>query len=1622
MQNTPYTNSNVRVLVNENQLLNVNDTMEVNGTLNVNALTINQASLIGNTNGYSWVRGAAAQGIAFLVNGTTGATAPTGAAAVITSGGNVGIGTTTPAYPLDVVGSGEQFENTYLSLNPYASTNAQISVSGGRAYFGYDSSNGNAVVQGAGGKGIEFNVSNSTFASGTAAVLSSAGNLGIGTTSPYANLAIQNNYGSNNTTLFSIGSSTARNGSTASTLLKVSNTGALTLANLAGNANGVVYPDANGTLNVTAAGGAGTLCLIATNGGVPTWGSCAGSASTVWSQLSNPTGNLALSMGANTTTFTAQNTGSNNPFTFADNTSNAGTGILVNIASAASSAITPFQVSAVGNPALTVAASGNVGIGTTSPYANLSVMAGGNYASQAASTVFAIGSSTAGTATSTLFSVNSAGNTNIAGSLTVAGNLVSVLNQTGTGNVVYSASPSLTGGLFITPGPLTMGTSGQRGVISVPLANQIQIGPADVDTTAAMGAQILRSQGALAGGTADQAGVNWTFIASPGKGLGAGGSFVFQTVPAGLVSNTVVNAPVTALVINSAGLVGIGTTSPYAKLSVMVGGNYASQAASTVFAIGSSTAGTATSTLFSINSSGLVTNNGSETIAGKLGINNTNPQYTLDVAGFINTDQYSGYKQAGNTVLYASTTNASLAVGASSAAAWMAASPTLLQNVAIGVGALAATPAVGSPGDQYNTAIGYNALNANTTGSYNFALGSWALLNNTSGVRNTALGTSALYTNNGSYNSAFGMNALYSNTTGSNNTVFGYSAIRYASAVNNVTAIGYQAVSGGTTFSNQGGTYVGYGSGYSAGTNSDYNTFLGYQAGYPNTTGFDNILIGAQKNTIGAGYLSTGGDNIGIGFNTLFPSATANNQLNIGNFLYGTLPATTTASTFGLPTTGNFGIATTTSALFGIHANNGASYSSLFMIGSSTASATTTLFTVLNTGSVGIGTTSPQWLLSLSGGGQRIKETSDILNAFSIENSVGSTTVAADTIDTSGNIFSVATSSGTDYFDVAANGNIALSTSVYSTCSSLSTSGGVIQCSVSDQRLKQNITTLAPATGLAAIDALNPVSYTFIDPTRPQGTQYGLIAQQVQQVLPALVATSSPTALTPDGTLTVNYDGLIAPLIEAVQQLDARTKGISNSASSTVMTFDISGNVGLGVAPSAADKLTVGGNIFAQAYEVPAGTVTAYTFGAASGSQTSSSDGGSQTSFAAPIPSVVLTAGGRVDLYKLATYNLSGISALAVRLQTDEMRLTSLEARVAELENGSIAVSTSTPFSTSTLASAFSGLGAYIQQGIAQFGILVADQFVAATNSAGTSSAGTVTIPAGNTVAVVTNAYVNPASKIFVTFTASTTASWYISDKQNGSFKLILSAAPTSDISFDYFIVQTQGQIATSTPVSEGGQTFTNPQGLTSQPVITLLGDNPLHLSVGGTFVEPGVSVHDSDGTNAYVTFVNGVQETISSTTLDTSSPTTYIITYSATDSSGNTATARRSVIIGNPDGTVSSGAGGGQTLNPNPQGLTSSAPADTTPPVVTLNGSAALTTSQGTTFTDPGATATDDTDGDLTSKIKETGTVDTTTLGLYTLTYSATDSAGNTGTASRVVSVVAAPSAPSDASTTPAG
>ena len=71
----------------------------------------------------------------------------------------------------------------------------------------------------------------------------------------------------------------------------------------------------------------------------------------------------------------------------------------------------------------------------------------------------------------------------------------------------------------------------------------------------------------------------------------------------------------------------------------------------------------------------------------------------------------------------------------------------------------------------------------------------------------------------------------------------------------------------------------------------------------------------------------------------------------------------------------------------------------------------------------------------------------------------------------------------------------------------------------------------------------------------------------------------------------------------------------------------------------------------------------------------------------------------------------------------------------------------------------------------------------------------------------------------------------------------------------------------------------------------------------------------------------------------------------------------------------------------------------DTVPPVITLLGNSSVNIIQGATYTDAGATALDNLDGNISANIITSGTINTSILWTYQITYNVTDSDWNTAT-----------------------
>lgn len=129
----------------------------------------------------------------------------------------------------------------------------------------------------------------------------------------------------------------------------------------------------------------------------------------------------------------------------------------------------------------------------------------------------------------------------------------------------------------------------------------------------------------------------------------------------------------------------------------------------------------------------------------------------------------------------------------------------------------------------------------------------------------------------------------------------------------------------------------------------------------------------------------------------------------------------------------------------------------------------------------------------------------------------------------------VATDASTFYPTMSANqtGSALTTVTVSSTKLYFNPSSGSLNAtnfnSLSDVTLKENIHTIPNAVDV--VSQLNGVSYTWKDSGKKS---YGVIAQELQAILPDLVEGTD--------TLSVNYSGLIAFLINAVQELDSRLK------------------------------------------------------------------------------------------------------------------------------------------------------------------------------------------------------------------------------------------------------------------------------------------------------------------------------------------------------------------------------------------------------------------------------------------------------------------------------------------------
>ncbi|MAJ97641.1 MAG: hypothetical protein CMI56_03465 [Parcubacteria group bacterium] len=413
--------------------------------------------------------------------------------------------------------------------------------------------------------------------------------------------------------------------------------------------------------------------------------------------------------------------------------------------------------------------------------------------------------------------------------------------------------------------------------------------------------------------------------------------------------------------------------------------------------------------------------------------------------------------------------------------------------------------------------------------------------------------------------------------------------------------------------------------------------------------------------------------------------------------------------------------------------------------------------------------------------------------------------------------------------------------------------------SASDVRLKENVETL---TVLDRLNDYRAVSYNF--KANPDKAQVGVIAQELYQIFPELVDVGSfDQNETPalEDTWSVTYAPLGAIALQGVSELNARTSVI-NSATTTEQVFiDALGNVGIGTT-SSAYKLQVAGDVAASAFvntstgalktniqyledqdetdilEKIQNDVNIATYQYIFEDQENPLRLGL---IAEEAPTEVLsTTGTGVDIYKLATFTLAGVKAQQTQLDAIEVRLQDIEDSIASGVGESTGI-------VALVTQWLEGIGVIFSENLAKFNNLAAAAFTVGSSEQ----------PNG------------------ITLFDEVTGEAYCVKIRDGA------------------MVQEVGE-CTLAAAENGGEVATE-----SAPVLTLLGNNPAVIALNANYSDLGVSAQDAEGNDLTITLtLNG--EAVSDIDIDTSIDATYVVTYTARNTQGETTTIEREIIVGN--------------------------------------------------------------------------------------------------------------------------
>jgi hypothetical protein len=373
-----------------------------------------------------------------------------------------------------------------------------------------------------------------------------------------------------------------------------------------------------------------------------------------------------------------------------------------------------------------------------------------------------------------------------------------------------------------------------------------------------------------------------------------------------------------------------------------------------------------------------------------------------------------------------------------------------------------------------NIFMGYLSGNKNTIGYNNVFIGNESGTTNSTGIRDVYIGYQAGYTANADYNSYIGYQAGFSTTTGGHNAFMGYKA-GYANTTGYYNVfLGYYAGTSNTT---------GWG-----------NTFVGPSAGYYNTTGNVNTFVGNS-----AGFNNTGGLNTFIGYSAGLANTSGQRNTFLGYYAGSAV------------TTGVSNVAVGTQAGSSVDIN---SYNTF--IGDVSGRFNTGYYnTFLGYGS-GYNCQGYGNVLIGYNVGQQLAAN----NKLVIENSIN---ITSPLIGGDFNVNRVGINRMPTTYTLEVGGTIWANGSAIVAGST----------TWSDVRYKTDI---VPVTGaLDKVIRMQGVKYNwryseFPQLNFPEGEQIGVIAQDIEKIVPQVVYTD------PDGYKSVSYEKLVPVLIEAIKE------------------------------------------------------------------------------------------------------------------------------------------------------------------------------------------------------------------------------------------------------------------------------------------------------------------------------------------------------------------------------------------------------------------------------------------------------------------------------------------------------